>query len=83
VGQRGHGKSRDYISYGTGKEYLQLGTEIFIHHRLVSAVRRVDFFCNRDLDIFLRVRWCYIIFLNVHAPSEEKCGDSKASFERI
>ena len=30
--------------------------------------------------IVLRVRWCIIIVLNVHAPSDEKSGDSKESF---
>ena len=28
----------------------------------------------------LRGRWCNIIILNVHAPSEEKSDDSKDSF---
>jgi endonuclease/exonuclease/phosphatase family metal-dependent hydrolase len=30
--------------------------------------------------IVLRGRWCNIIILNVHAPSEDKCDDSKGSF---
>jgi len=30
--------------------------------------------------ITLRGRWCNIIFLNVHAPSEEKSDDLKDSF---
>ena len=30
--------------------------------------------------IVLRGRWCNIIVLNVHAPSEEKSADSKESF---
>jgi len=30
--------------------------------------------------IVLRGCWCNIIVLNVHAPSEEKCDDSKDSF---
>ena len=30
--------------------------------------------------IVLRGRWCNIIVLNVHAPSEEKSDDSKESF---
>ena len=28
----------------------------------------------------LRVRWCNIIVVNVHAPSEEKSDDVKVSF---
>ena len=31
--------------------------------------------------IVLRGRWCNIIVLNVHAPSEEKSDDSKDSFK--
>ena len=30
--------------------------------------------------IILRGRWCNIIVLNVHVPSEEKSDDSKDSF---
>ena len=30
--------------------------------------------------IVLRGQWCNIIVLNVHAPSEDKCDDSKDSF---
>jgi len=30
--------------------------------------------------IVLRCRWCHIIVLNVHAPSEEKGDDSNDSF---
>ena len=30
--------------------------------------------------IALRGRWCYIIVLNVHTPSEENSGDLKDSF---
>ena len=30
--------------------------------------------------IVLRVRWCIIIVLNLHAPSEEESDDSEDSF---
>jgi hypothetical protein len=30
--------------------------------------------------ITLRGRWCDIIVLNVHAPTEDKCDDTKGSF---
>jgi len=32
--------------------------------------------------IVLRGRWCNIVVLNVHAPSEDKSGDSKGRFVR-
>jgi hypothetical protein len=40
--------------------------------RIVSAVMRVEFVSDRMSYIVLRGRWCNIIVLNVHAPSEEK-----------
>jgi hypothetical protein len=30
--------------------------------------------------LILRDRWCDIIVLNVHAPTEDKCDDTKSSF---
>jgi len=57
-----------------------LGTGFFVHHRIVSAVKTVEFFSDRLSYIVLRGCWCNIIFLNVHATSEEKSGDSKDNF---
>jgi hypothetical protein len=33
--------------------------------------------------IILRGRWCDVIFLNVHAPTEDKILDVKDSFDEI
>jgi len=57
-----------------------LGTGFFVHHRIVSAVKTVDFVSNMVSYIALRGRWCNIIVLNVHAPSEVKSDGSKDSF---
>ena len=55
-------------------------TGFFVHHRVVSAVERVEFFSDRMSYIVLRGRWCNIIVINVQAPNEEKNDDSKDSF---
>jgi len=52
----------------------------FVHHRLESAVKRVEFVSYRMSYIVLRCRWCNITVLHVRAPSEEKGDDSEDSF---
>jgi hypothetical protein len=47
--------------------------------RIISAVKRVEFVSNRMSYIILRGSWCHIV-LNVHAPTEDKTEDMKASF---
>jgi len=79
--REGKVRAGDYIFfYGKGYENHQLGTGYFVHHRIVSAVKIVEFVSDRVSYVVLRGRWCNIIVLNVLAPSEEKSGDSKDSF---
>jgi hypothetical protein len=73
-------RAEDYtFFYGQGNGDHQLGTEFFVHKRILSAVRRVKFISDR-MYIILRGRWCNIIVLNVHAPCEDKGDDVKDSF---
>ena len=65
--------------YGKVNENCQMGTGFFVHHRTVSAVKRVESDGDRMSYIVLRGRWCNIIILIAHAPSEEKCDDSSVT----
>jgi hypothetical protein len=53
-----------------------------VHKRIISAVKRVEFVSDRMSYIILRFRWCHIIVLNVHAPTEDKTDDVKDSSTR-
>jgi hypothetical protein len=46
----------------------------------MSAVKRVVFVSDRMSYTTLIWRWCYIIVLDVHAPTENKIDDMKGSF---
>ena len=66
--------------YGKRNENNQIGTGVFVYHRILSAVKTVEFIRDRMSYIVLRGRWCDIIFLKVHAPNEGKSDCSKDSF---
>jgi exonuclease III len=66
--------------YGKGNENHEFGTRFFVHKRMVSAIKRVEFISDRMSYIILISRWFHIIVLNVHAPTEAKIDDVKDSF---
>ena len=84
MGTRGHCKSRELQFFlWKRKRTSSLGNRVFfVHHRIASTVKRVEFVSDKESYIILRCLWCSIIVLNMHAPSEEKSDDSKDSFMR-
>jgi len=59
------------------KRKSSIGNRIFVHHRTVSAVKRVEFISDRVSHTVLGGRYCNIIVVNVHAQNEEEGDDSK------
>ena len=76
-------RAGDYIFfYGKGKENHQLGTGFFVHHRIESALKTVEFVSDKTSHTVPKGRWCNVIVLNAHAARKKKTDDSEDSFMR-
>ena len=65
-----------------GKEIkiINFGQDFFVHRRIVSALKRVEFVSDRLSYIVLGGRCRNTIVVNAHAPSEEKSDTPKDGF---
>jgi hypothetical protein len=81
VGTRGTERAENYNFFlWKGHKYHQLGIGFLVHHKIASAVKTVEFVSDRVSCIVLKSCRHNIIFLNVHARSEEKSSEPKDSF---
>jgi hypothetical protein len=65
--------------YENGNANAHLGTGYFVHKGMISATKRVEFITAIMSYIITRGRWCDIIVLNVHEPTE----DESEKLERV
>jgi hypothetical protein len=56
---------------------------LFVHKRIISAVKRVESVSGRMSYLTLRGRWCHIIVVNVHAPTDDETDDVRGSFYEV
>jgi hypothetical protein len=66
----------DNYTFFCGNRNVNHQLRIDVHKGIISSVKRVEFISNWMSYITLRGRWCYIIVLKVHAPTENKNDDT-------
>jgi hypothetical protein len=75
-------KSRGLYIFFYGKEakIMNWNRIFFLHHRIVSAVKKVGFVSDRISYIVLKGRWYNIILVNLHAQAKRKVKSYNTDF---
>jgi hypothetical protein len=60
-----------HFSMEIGMRTMSLVRIFFLLKKIISALKKVEFVKDRMSYIILRGRWCHIIVLNVHVPTED------------
>jgi len=69
-----------FLSMEKENKIINRERDFYVHYKIVSAVKGVEFVSDRTSYIVLIGRCCGVVVSNVHAPSEKKSDDSKDSF---
>jgi hypothetical protein len=66
--------------FGKRNENHELGAGVFVHKRIILAVKGFEIVSDRMSHIIVSCRWCPIVLLNVLAPTKDKIDYVKDSF---
>jgi hypothetical protein len=61
----------------------EFGMGFFVHKRIISAVKRVEFVGDKMWYVMLKGPWCGIIAGNIHAPAEDNTDDMDSLCEEV